>query len=117
MDQQPLEQERELLFVPQRVIETHFAVASDEEQHRSDAAIMRMQVRREGHLDEVEVRCELRPEGAAAAPVNEIAAWVQQRIKTLVGISTVVSVLPPDAIERKLTGKARRVFDQRAKAR
>ncbi|MBS0426460.1 MAG: phenylacetate--CoA ligase [Proteobacteria bacterium] len=76
-----------------------------------------LQVRREGHLDEVEVRCELQPEGAAAAPVNEIAAWVQQRIKTLVGISTVVSVLPPDAIERTLTGKARRVFDQRAKAR
>lgn len=76
-----------------------------------------LQVRREGHLDEVEVRCELQPEGAAAAPVSEIAAWVQQRIKTLVGISTVVSVLPPDAIERTLTGKARRVFDQRAKAR
>ena len=76
-----------------------------------------LQVRREGHLDEVEVRCELQPEGAAAAPVQEIAAWVQQRIKTLVGISTVVSVLPPDAIERTLTGKARRVFDQRAKAR
>ncbi|VTY35795.1 Phenylacetate-coenzyme A ligase [Xylophilus ampelinus] len=76
-----------------------------------------LQVRREGHLDEVEVRCELQPEGAAAAPVSEIASWVQQRIKTLVGISTVVSVLPPDAIERTLTGKARRVFDQRAKAR
>ncbi|MDN4588096.1 phenylacetate--CoA ligase [Xenophilus aerolatus] len=76
-----------------------------------------LQVRREGHLDEVEVRCELQPEGAAAAPVSEIAAWVQQRIKTLVGISTVVSVLPPDAIERTLTGKARRVFDQRTKAR
>jgi phenylacetate-CoA ligase len=76
-----------------------------------------LQVRREGHLDEVEVRCELQPEVAAAAPVSEIAAWVQQRIKTLVGISTVVNVLPPDAIERTLTGKARRVFDQRAKAR
>lgn len=76
-----------------------------------------LQVRREGHLDEVEVRCELQPEGAAAAPVSEIAAWVQQRIKTLVGISTVVNVLPPDAIERTLTGKARRVFDQRTKAR
>ncbi|MDI3379896.1 phenylacetate--CoA ligase PaaK [Xenophilus aerolatus] len=76
-----------------------------------------LQVRREGHLDEVEVRCELQPEGAAAAPVSEIAAWVQQRIKTLVGISTVVNVLPPDAIERTLTGKARRVFDQRAKSR
>jgi len=70
-------------------------------------------VRREGHLDQVEVRCELQPQAAAGAPVQEIAAWVQHRIKTLVGVSTVVSVLPPDGIERTLTGKARRVFDQR----
>jgi phenylacetate-CoA ligase len=41
--------------------------------------------------------------------------WVQHRIKTLVGISTHVSVLPPDSIERTLTGKARRVIDKRPK--
>ena len=40
---------------------------------------------------------------------------LQQRIKTLVGISTTVNVLTPDTIERTLTGKARRVVDQRPK--
>jgi len=71
-------------------------------------------VRRDGHLDQVEVRCELQPD-AVGTPVQEIAAWVQHRIKTLIGVSTVVSVLPPDGIERTLTGKARRVFDQRSR--
>ena len=36
-----------------------------------------------------------------------------QRIKTLVGISTRVEVLPSDSLERTLVGKARRVFDRR----
>ena len=40
---------------------------------------------------------------------------LHSRIKSLVGVSTKVSVLPPDAIERTLTGKARRVFDKRPK--
>ena len=47
--------------------------------------------------------------------LREIAGWVQHRVKTLVGISTRVQVLMPDAIERTLTGKARRVIDNRPK--
>ena len=72
-----------------------------------------VQVSRDGLMDEVEVRCELQPgiEGDAQA----IAMWVQHRVKTLVGISTRVSVLAPDSIERTLTGKARRVIDKRPK--
>ncbi len=69
-------------------------------------------VSRDGLLDEVEVRCELQP-GADAADTREIAGWVQHRVKTLVGITTTVSVLRPDSIERTLTGKARRVIDTR----
>jgi phenylacetate-CoA ligase len=38
---------------------------------------------------------------------------VQQRIKTLVGITTRVEVLLSGSIERTLTGKARRVVDRR----
>jgi phenylacetate-CoA ligase len=74
-------------------------------------------VTRDGHLDEVEIRCELQPDAAGAAPdeIRDIAGWVQHRIKTMVGVSTRVSVLAPDAIERTLTGKARRVFDKRPK--
>ena len=75
-----------------------------------------VQVSRVALLDEVAVRCELHPgAGASDSERAEIAAWVQARIKTLVGISTTVVVLDPDSIERTLVGKARRVIDKRSK--
>ncbi|KQW39922.1 phenylacetate--CoA ligase PaaK [Rhizobacter sp. Root404] len=70
-------------------------------------------VSRDGLMDEVEVHCEMQP--GADGDANEIAVWVQHRVKTLVGISTKVKVLTPDSIERTLTGKARRVIDKRPK--
>ncbi|MEO5698404.1 MAG: phenylacetate--CoA ligase PaaK [Burkholderiaceae bacterium] len=72
-----------------------------------------LRVSREGPLDAMEVRCELHPgtEGDAI----EIGAWVRHRIKTLVGVSTTVTVLAPDSIERTLVGKARRVIDTRGR--
>ena len=70
-----------------------------------------VQVSRDGLMDEVEVHCELQP--GADGDLQAIATWVQHRVKTLVGISTRVHVLPPDSIERTLTGKARRVIDKR----
>ena len=54
--------------------------------------------------------------GAQSDP-QEIADWIKHRVKTLVGITTSVSVLLPDSIERTLTGKARRVIDKRQKAK
>ena len=71
-------------------------------------------VSRDGALDQVGVRCELQP-GVALSPTEHqaVADWVAHRIKTLVGISTRVEVLPTDSIERTLVGKARRVFDLR----
>ena len=74
-------------------------------------------VSRDGLMDEVEVRCELQPgaDGAGLQDPHTIARWVEHRVKTLVGISTRVSVLAPDSIERTLTGKARRVVDKRPK--
>ncbi|MDZ7854594.1 phenylacetate--CoA ligase PaaK [Sphaerotilus sp.] len=73
-----------------------------------------IQVSRDGPLDKVGVRCELQP-GVVLSPQDhqEVVAWVTHRIKTLVGISTKVEVLPTDSIERTLVGKARRVIDQR----
>jgi phenylacetate-CoA ligase len=74
-------------------------------------------VTREGALDNVEVRCELQ-QAAAHIPneaVEEIALSLCQRIKNMVGITTQVSVLRPESIERTLTGKARRVVDKRPK--
>ena len=78
-----------------------------------------IKVGREGHLDHVEVRCELQQgaDGISDAECDQIAEWVKQRVKTLVGITTSVSVLLPDSIERTLTGKARRVIDKRPKAK
>jgi phenylacetate-CoA ligase len=71
-------------------------------------------VTREGHLDEVEVRCEVLPQHAGA-DLAGIGKDLQQRIKTLIGVSTRVSVGPPESIERTLVGKARRVIDKRPK--
>jgi phenylacetate-CoA ligase len=72
-------------------------------------------VSREGPLDQVEVLCETQPAADALSEneLGEITAWVQQRIKTRVGISTRVLVLSPESIQRTLTGKARRVIDSR----
>ncbi|MDM0001433.1 phenylacetate--CoA ligase [Variovorax sp. J22P240] len=87
-------------------------------QHAKLSGQYQINVSRDGLLDSVEVRCELQPLAApstSADEVREITQWLQQRIKTLVGITTSVTVLTPDSIERTLTGKARRVIDQRPK--
>ncbi len=86
--------------------------------HGKLSPLYQLLVTRDGRLDEVEVLAELQPADAAmpASDVADISRWLQQRIKTLVGISTRVSVLPPGSIERTQTGKARRVIDKRPKA-
>jgi phenylacetate-CoA ligase len=87
-------------------------------QHAKLSGQYQIVVSRDGTLDTLEVRCELQPVVAAAtaeSEIREIAAWVQQRIKTMVGITTQVLVMPPDSIERTLVGKARRVVDKRSK--
>jgi phenylacetate-CoA ligase len=50
----------------------------------------------------------------SASDISEIGRWLQGRIKTMVGISARVKVLPPNSVERSL-GKSRRVIDQRPK--
>ena len=73
---------------------------------------------REGHMDNVEVRCELQREFSStlsAADVATISKQLQHHIKTNVGISTRVNVLGFDSIPRTQTGKARRLIDERPK--
>ena len=72
-------------------------------------------VGREGPLDTLTVRIELNIAAAQASPaeIGELQHWLQHRIKTLVSVSCSIAVLPPDSIERTLTGKARRVQDLR----
>jgi phenylacetate-CoA ligase len=69
---------------------------------------------RDGHLDNVEVRCELQPgQPLSAAELAETVKALQYRIKTLIGISTKVSVMEAGTLPRTQTGKARRVWDER----
>ena len=73
---------------------------------------------RDGHLDDVEVRCEFQREWShklGPADVQAIAREVQHHIKTIIGISTKVSVMDFDTLPRTQTGKARRVWDERPK--
>jgi|UniRef100_D5WZE1 phenylacetate-CoA ligase len=84
-------------------------------QHDKLSGQYQIHLSRDGHLDKVEVHCELQPTlgHVSDAERQQIADWLTHRIKTLVGISTRVCVLPPDSIERTLVGKARRVIDHR----
>ena len=69
-------------------------------------------VTRDSHLDEIEVKCEI---GAAGGDAHALGRHLQERIKTLCGVTTKVSVGAPESIERTLVGKARRVVDLRKK--
>ena len=84
-------------------------------QHEMLSGQYQIHISREGPLDKVEIHCEVQPDHAQASEAQreQIAQWVAHRIKTIVGVSTRVVVLPPDSLERTLTGKARRVFDHR----
>ena len=72
-------------------------------------------VARDGHLDTLEVLCELRDTLLLPDAVEAQARELQHCIKTYVGVTTRVRLLPPQGIERTLTGKARRVVDGRPK--
>ncbi|KJS74567.1 MAG: phenylacetate--CoA ligase [Comamonadaceae bacterium BICA1-1] len=82
------------------------------------AAIYQIHLSRDGHLDQIEVRCELQAECSgklSVAEVKAIAQQLQHHIKTHIGVSSRVTVLEAQQIERSQTGKAQRVIDQRPK--
>ena len=81
-------------------------------QHGQLAGQYQIVVTREGHLDEIEVRCEVLP-SATGVDRDAAAGWLQHRIKTLIGVSARVVVGAPESVERTLVGKARRVVDKR----
>ena len=73
---------------------------------------------RDGHLDNIEVCCEVTREVSfdlSDADRATISKELQHRIKTNVGVSTRVNVMHFDTLPRTQTGKARRVFDHRPK--
>ena len=75
-------------------------------------------VTRDGHMDNLEVRCEVQRELSgklSATEVQQITKELQHRIKTIIGVSTRITVMEFDAIPRTQVGKARRVLDERPK--
>jgi len=64
-------------------------------------------VTREGNLDAVEVKCEVLP-AHAGVDRGELAGWLRQRIKTMIGITTAVDVGLPESLERTLVARASR---------
>ncbi|HYZ32216.1 MAG TPA: AMP-binding protein [Crenalkalicoccus sp.] len=72
----------------------------------------RLEVRREGRLDTLDVFVELRD---AAADRASAAARAEELIKAFVGVTTAVHCLDPGAIARS-EGKAKRVIDRRGES-
>jgi len=73
-------------------------------------------VTREGHLDALEVQCELQREltfKITGTERQEIGHALRHHIKSLIGVSTEVKVMDFEAIPRTQVGKAKRVIDQR----
>ncbi len=83
-------------------------------QHGQLSGQYQVVVSRDGHLDDLLVRCELQPQHLHADR-QAIADDLRHRIKTLIGVSSHVDVGLPESIERTLVGKARRVVDKRQK--
>jgi phenylacetate-CoA ligase len=70
-----------------------------------------LQVDRDGHMDMLTVRGEIRP-GLGDEARLTAAKQLQHDIKSLIGISTTVDILPPESLKRS-EGKAKRVIDNR----
>jgi phenylacetate-CoA ligase len=69
---------------------------------------------REGRMDQMEILVEIRPDADDPEARKAAASRLGKAIKDLIGITTKVSVVDPEAIERSL-GKAKRVIDRRPK--
>ena len=70
---------------------------------------------RDLHLDQLEVLVETREDVRHGDGVRG-GAQLEQMIKSYIGISCIVTVLPPNGVERTQVGKARRVIDKRVQA-
>jgi hypothetical protein len=76
----------------------------------------RLEVRRDGALDHLDVVVELEPHTANVASIREEAARdLQRRIKSFFGVTASVQVCNPGTVERSI-GKAKRVIDRRGES-
>jgi phenylacetate-CoA ligase len=72
-----------------------------------------LEVSRRGHMDELDVRVEAKPDVISEADRETAARELQHHIKALIGINTHIRIEPTGVIERS-TGKAKRVIDKRS---
>jgi len=81
------------------------------------AAQYQLVLTRSGHLDELEIVTEVRPEhDAMGTPArDELAQRLGQAVKSHIGVSARISVRGTGQVERTVTGKARRVVDKRGR--
>lgn len=87
--------------------------------HKSLCGHYQLQISRDGTMDALTVRVEVRHELSdllSRAQRAAIAAVVRHQIKSGIGVTAEVEVLETDRIERTLVGKARRVVDKRPRA-
>jgi phenylacetate-CoA ligase len=73
-----------------------------------------LELTREGRMDELTIQAEARPERWDGNGLVEHAERITMHIKNTIGITARVRVVAPDTLERSL-GKAKRVYDRRAK--
>jgi phenylacetate-CoA ligase len=71
-----------------------------------------LEVSRKGHMDDLTVRVELKPEFSTAADNETAAGELRHHIKALIGINTKIDVLPVGGVARS-DGKAKRIVDLR----
>ena len=72
-----------------------------------------LEVSRKGHMDDLTVRVEMKPEFAGNESHRSAAAGeLRQHIKSLIGINTRIEVMDVGGVERS-AGKARRIVDLR----
>ena len=81
--------------------------------HEALAPHYQLEVTRPKHLDEMAVLVE-RAAGAGSADADSAGARLAHAIKSLIGVSAEVRVVPSGGIERSI-GKAKRVVDKRPK--
>ena len=76
------------------------------------SAHYQIELTREGRLDEMEIKVEARPDVFDGSMHATAARELSHLVKSNIGVSSRVTILPPGGIERSL-GKARRVIDKR----
>ncbi|MDV4315450.1 hypothetical protein MSG88_06675 [Acinetobacter indicus] len=69
---------------------------------------------KQGHLDTLHIQAEMRKD-TNDVMAHQLAGQLKAQIKTMVGISVTVDVLPEGSLPRS-EGKAQRVFDIRKSA-